>query len=1143
MKKSLWYLLGVMLLVPVALLAAGQAGSMLIFDGTNDAGLVVDNPLLDNLTGNYTIEAWFKATGYTNNDRILDRNGVFALALGPNNTIQFLRPSSPELASPNNTVTAGWHHVAVRVQTVGVNYVGTLFFDGNPVATLNHPSLLLPASSQPVYIGNRTGFDRPLNGSLDEIRIWSVARTDAEIKSSRALPLTGAEAGLLAYYKLDEGAGQTAGDATVNNLDAGLGSDPLLADVNDPVWAASTAPIGMNLLAPNSGTLAAGTPLNVTWAVNPELPTVHILFSFDGGVKWYLLAANVPNNGTYATVVPGYPTTQLRYRVSSPLDGTLYDDSDANITVDMTGFVPSSITKEGEEATLASNMYVGVDGRAFGCKFIFSSRDVSSKPGIGTINFTVANPGLYVIWARALGAGSTRNSWLVKVDGGSEYVWDTNKGYKWTWDRISDRGTTGVPNVSAQLDPVYFYLTAGNHTIQFRGKEHYTRLDRFVVTNNLTPDWWGGDPTKMIHITAPPEESHADIVRNTPYEIKWISSNISSKVTIEFQKHDTDTDWILIAKNTPNDGSYIWTAPDELLDKAHIRISEEDGECPVDQTWETVRIINPPPEILVTKPNGGETFYFGDKTNITWINKNYSGAVNVLYSIDNGKAWVGLASNLTNTGTYEWTLPQVDSDSCLVKVVDKATGIPVDVSDKVFTIKKSHPLPGGITVSEPNGGEQWEVGSTHAITWTVENFDSPVNILLSIDNGANWSTLANNIAALGVYEWTVPNTLSTQCLIKVAEATTGTPVDLSDKVFSIVAAGSIVPAANYALSFDGINDLVTVPNAPSLNISGAFTIEFWMKTDQPAQSWRRILEKGSYDEYYISFYGATNRMCGAVRTSIPGGTRMTNLLGPSTALVTSNTWLHVAGTFDGTTAKMYINGVLQSTRTGTAAPRNLLSDLIIGAAKHGDIYEYHFRGVLDDLQLWNIARSETEIKATMFSNLSGTEAGLAAYYPFNEGSGQVVYDLTPNNNDGRMGKLAEVDESDPTFVLSDRPTALASLAALPVAALLAEEEAELMVVPEQFALLQNYPNPFNAGTTITYEVPTLSNEQIQVRLDIFDLQGRTIRTLVNGPAQPGQHQVHWDGANDDGLTASSGVYFFRLHAGSFVETKRMIMLK
>ena len=273
--------------------------------------------------------------------------------------------------------------MAVRVQTVGLNYVGTLFFDGLPVASLTDPTLNLPASTEPLFIGNRTGFDRPFNGMLDEVRIWTVARTNAEIKTNRGAVLAGAEAGLLAYYNLDDGAGQTADDATVNHLDGALGSDPALADVDDPSWGSSTAPIGFNLVTPNGGTLVAGTPFNITWKVNPEIPAVHLLFSVDGGTKWYMLAANTPNNGAYASIVPGYPTTQARYRVSDPSSAANFDDSDANITIDMTGFVAASITKEGESATLGSHMYVGVDGRAFGCQFIFSSRDLSSDPGIG----------------------------------------------------------------------------------------------------------------------------------------------------------------------------------------------------------------------------------------------------------------------------------------------------------------------------------------------------------------------------------------------------------------------------------------------------------------------------------------------------------------------------------------------------------------------------------------------------------------------------------------------------------------------------------------------------------------------------------------------------------------------------------------
>ena len=105
MKKLLFAFLVALFLVPVVAFSAGQAGAQLTFDGVNDGVIVPDNALLDNLAGNYTIEAWLNSNAYANYDRILDRSGVFALTLGPNNTIQFARPSAPPLTSPDNTVT------------------------------------------------------------------------------------------------------------------------------------------------------------------------------------------------------------------------------------------------------------------------------------------------------------------------------------------------------------------------------------------------------------------------------------------------------------------------------------------------------------------------------------------------------------------------------------------------------------------------------------------------------------------------------------------------------------------------------------------------------------------------------------------------------------------------------------------------------------------------------------------------------------------------------------------------------------------------------------------------------------------------------------------------------------------------------
>ena len=95
------------------------------------------------------------------------------------------------------------------------------------------------------------------------------------------------------------------------------------------------------------------------------------------------------------------------------------------------------------------------------------------------------------------------------------------------------------------------------------------------------------------------------------------------------------------------------------------------------------------------------------------------------------------------------------------------------------------------------------------------------------------------------------------------------------------------------------------------------------------------------------------------------------------------------------------------------------------------------------------------------------------------------------------------------------------------------------VVPEVFALHQNYPNPFNPTTTIKYDLPEAAN----VRVMIYDLMGRKIRSLVNERQDVGFRSVQWNAADDLGLQVSAGMYIFTIQAGDFRQVKKMILLK
>jgi hypothetical protein len=103
--------------------------------------------------------------------------------------------------------------------------------------------------------------------------------------------------------------------------------------------------------------------------------------------------------------------------------------------------------------------------------------------------------------------------------------------------------------------------------------------------------------------------------------------------------------------------------------------------------------------------------------------------------------------------------------------------------------------------------------------------------------------------------------------------------------------------------------------------------------------------------------------------------------------------------------------------------------------------------------------------------------------------------------------------------VKDNPTGVETLAA---------------VLPTQNQLEQNFPNPFNPATNIRYNISKTS----QVTLKVFDILGRQVQTLVNTMQAPGQYTVTFTAQN-----LASGIYFYRLEAGTFTETKKLILLK
>lgn len=142
---------------------------------------------------------------------------------------------------------------------------------------------------------------------------------------------------------------------------------------------------------------------------------------------------------------------------------------------------------------------------------------------------------------------------------------------------------------------------------------------------------------------------------------------------------------------------------------------------------------------------------------------------------------------------------------------------------------------------------------------------------------------------------------------------------------------------------------------------------------------------------------------------------------------------------------------------------------------------------------------------------------------------------------GRLTKVTYGDSMSIAYTYDNNSNILTVEIEAPVTSV-AERQSDLL--PKVFALQQNYPNPFNPSTTIKYQLPAAS----EVKITIYNLLGREVRTLVDAEKPAGFYSVDWDGLNEHGLEVASGIYLYRIEAKSmagekFLQTKKLMLLK
>ena len=296
--------------------------------------------------------------------------------------------------------------------------------------------------------------------------------------------------------------------------------------------------------------------------------------------------------------------------------------------------------------------------------------------------------------------------------------------------------------------------------------------------------------------------------------ITWSYTNIDN-IKIEYSLNNGLT-WKVISESTPASAlSYNWVVPCIGSLNAKVRVTST-LQFVQDESNGTFTI--PEPTVDITYPNGGEAFGTGTGQYIEWLTTGVT-TLKVQYTTNNGSTWTDIGNFPAANGYCNWVAPITTSTQTRIRAYNIESTVNRDSSANQFSVfylpehntdkYKGGPqdgynmasnLPDTIRVISPNGGESLYPTTTTIISWSYRNIDN-IKLEYSTDNGSNWKTIVSEIPASQLnYNWSIPNTPSSECLIKISSTTKGIN-DVSNAKFTIAAASLSLTYPNGGESF------------------------------------------------------------------------------------------------------------------------------------------------------------------------------------------------------------------------------------------------------------------------------------------------------------------------------------------------------
>jgi uncharacterized repeat protein (TIGR02543 family) len=354
--------------------------------------------------------------------------------------------------------------------------------------------------------------------------------------------------------------------------------------------------------------------------------------------------------------------------------------------------------------------------------------------------------------------------------------------------------------------------------------------------------------------------------------------------------------------------------------------------------------------------------------------------------------------NVNMNHSWKLTLPRGGTNYWSVQAVDTALAGGAWATEGSFYIRAwpsvtTDPVTGITTTTAQGGGNVASTGDSSVIAkglvWSTNGNPTVTNYLGKTDHGAGTGSFADTLTGLsGGQTYTVR---------AYATSSLGTSYG-SPRIFT-----PLMPQFAKALAFDGRDDYVLIADTSDLDLTSTYTLECWFKADSFGSGGGALNLHGLIGKYQTA--SANGYFLRMNLNELDFDQMVTSGLN-----LESNRWYHVAAVNSNGTRRLYVNGV-EKALTGSAITVAANANELRLASDFGGRY---FPGQMDEARVWNVARSQADIQASMNKELTGSESGLVAYYTFNHISGLDLFDVTGKGHDGIL-------ENGPAWVTSTCP--------------------------------------------------------------------------------------------------------------------------